>query len=721
MSGIKLIFKDWKLLLSNKHGRIALGFLLIVPLIYAGFFLTGYWDPYGRLDQLPVAVVNLDKGAVMDNQSIHAGDDFVKKLKENKDLNFQFVSSKEAEKGLKDGRYYMTITIPEDFSKKVTTLMDQHPQPAKLLYKINPGKNFVASQIGSTAVKEMRRKIANSITKSYTEGVFNKMQELAKGLGKAADGAKKLNEGTTEAKNGMAQLTNGIDRLTNGATQLEQGSNRLSLGTQKLTNGINRLTNGATQLEQGSNRLSLGAQKLDQGIQKLKQGTTNLSNGMGQLSIGHQKLENGMDQLTQGTKAWADGSVKIEQGQAQLEETAKVLKAELEQYVQKHPDAVQDADMQKIIKISEGIAVATNTLHNGQVQLTESAEKLNAAQGKIEEGMKQFGVKMNQATEGAKQLSVGAAQLANGFSQWENGFFSLSKGITALANGEKQLYNGASQWENGFFSLSKGITALTNGEQRLHNGAEKLSNGLIQLTDGTSELSTKLNEAAQKTSKIHTNDAVTTMFSQPVKLVESKLTDVPNYGSGIAPYFLSLGLYVGGIMGANILPLVRREEISGTTHFINKLGLFYSVGLIQTAIVDTLILCVFKLHVTSIPLFILFSLLVSFTFMTFILMLATVFGLVGKFTAITLLILQLATCGGTFPIELNAPIMRSIGQLLPMTYSVRGFQDVILLGDWSHLQLHTVTLLSYLVGAAFIIWVTCLIQNRKSSATPAHS
>ncbi|WP_374719064.1 YhgE/Pip family protein [Parageobacillus toebii] len=664
MNGIRLIFKDWKLLLSNKHGRIALSFLLIVPLIYAGFFLAGYWDPYGRLDQLPVAVVNLDKGAVMDNKSIHAGDDFVKKLKENKDLNFQFVSSKEAEKGLKDGRYYMTITIPEDFSKKVSTLMDKHPQPAQLLYKINPGKNFVASQIGSTAVKEMKTKIANSITKSYAEGVFNKMQELAKGLAKAADGAKKLNEGTTEAKNGMAQLTN----------------------------GTNRLANGATQLQQGSNRLSLGAQKLEQGLQKLKQGTTNLSSGMGQLSIGHQKLENGMDQLTQGTKAWADGSVKIEQGQAQLEETAKALKAALEQYVQKHPDAVQDADMQKIIKISEGIAVATNTLHNGQIQLVEGAKKLNAAQEKVEEGMKQFGVKMNQATEGAKQLSVGAAQLANGFSRWENGFSSLSKGITALAN----------------------------GEQQLHNGAEKLSNGLIQLTDGTSELSTKLNEAAQKTSTIHTSDAVTNMFSKPVKLVESKLTDVPNYGSGIAPYFLSLGLYVGGIMGANILPLVRREEISGTAHFINKLGLFYSIGFIQTAIVDTLILGVFKLHVTSVPLFILFSLLVSFTFMTFILMLATVFGLVGKFAAITLLILQLATCGGTFPIELNAPIMRSIGQCLPMTYSVRGFQDVILLGDWSHLQWHTVILLSYLVGAAFIIWVTCLIQNRKSSTAPVH-
>ncbi len=665
VKGIRLVFRDWTLLLKNKHGRIALGFLLIVPLIYAGLFLAGYWDPYGRLDQLPVAVVNLDKGAKMDNQSIHAGNDFVEKLKENRDLNFQFVSSKDAENGLRDGRYYMTITIPADFSKKVSTLMDPHPQPAQLFYEINPGKNFVASQIGSTAVKEMKTKIANSITKSYAEGVLSKMQELATGLGKAADGAKRLTSGTTDAKNGMTQLATGIDGLTNGATQLQQGSGRLSLG----------------------------AQQLEQGLQKLAQGTSSLSSGMGQLSTGYQKLENGMVQLSQGTKDWANGSVQIEQGQAQLEETANVLKNELQQYVQAHPGAEQDADMQKIMAMAEGIVVATSNLHSGQIQLADSAEKLNAAQSQIEEGMKQFGAKMNQATEGAKQLSAGAEQLPNGFLQWENGFFSLSNGITALSIGEHQL----------------------------QNGAEKLSNGLVQLTNGSSELSSKLAEAAKKTSTLHTDNAVTTMFSQPVQLVESKLTDVPNYGSGIAPYFLSLGFYVGGIIGANVLPLIRREDTSGTTHFVNKLGLFYSVGLIQTVIVDTVVLCGFKLHVASTPLFILFSLLVSFTFMTFILMLATVFGLVGKFAAVTLLILQLATCGGTFPMELNAPIMRSIGQCLPMTYSVRGLQNVISLGDWSQLQLQALILLSYLVGAALIGWVTCLIQNRRTPAMPVHA
>ena len=132
--------------------------MLIVPLIYSGFFLAGYWDPYGKLDKLPVAIVNLDKGAAMDEKIIRAGDDFVKNLKENKELAFHFVSEKNAEEGLKEDKYYMVVTIPADFSKKVSTLMDEKPEPAQLQYKVNPGKNFVAAQIGTTAVENMKTK-----------------------------------------------------------------------------------------------------------------------------------------------------------------------------------------------------------------------------------------------------------------------------------------------------------------------------------------------------------------------------------------------------------------------------------------------------------------------------------------------------------------------------------------------------------------------------------
>jgi putative membrane protein len=665
MKGIQLIFKDWKMMWSHNHGRIAFVFLLIVPLIYAGFFLAGYWDPYGRLDQLPVAVVNLDQGSMMDGKSIHAGNDFVEKLKENKDLNFQFVSLKEADQGLKDGRYYMVITIPKDFSQKVSTLMDEHPQPARLIYKINPGKNFVASQISTTAMEEMKTKIANSITKSYADGVFSKFQALAKGLGAAGDGAGKLNQGTSKAKIGM----------------------------EKLSDGIHRLNDGSLQLVAGSKKLSNGQQKLNQGIQRVKNGAQTLYSGMTQLSKGHQALEAGMEQLNQGTKVWSDGNEKLVQGQARVNDSANVLKKQLEQYMQSHPEAQQDPSFQQIIATSNGLANATNTLYSSQTQLAEGAKRLADGQAKIGEGMKRFGDKMNQATIGAKQLSDGTIQFVKGFSQWNQGFLSLQAGINKLANGGMQL----------------------------DNGADKLTNGLIQLTDGSDELSTKLNEAAKKTSSFHNNNALTSMFADPVHLVKSSISDVPNYGTGIAPYFLSLAFYVGGIMASNILPLGRRQDlrVSGTVHFINKLGLVYSVGLIQALIVDTVVLFGFKLHVASTPMFILSSVIISFTFMTFILMLVTVFGIVGKFAAVTLLVLQLSSSGGTFPSEMTIPLLGKIGQILPFAHSIRGLQDIISLGDWSQLQEQGLILIGYLLFAAIIAWITSHIQHRKILAEHA--
>ncbi len=605
MKGIQLIFKDWKTMWHHKHGRIALIFLLIVPLIYSGFFLAGYWDPYGRLDKLPVAIVNLDKGAAMDEKTIHAGDDFVKNLKENKELAFHFVSEKNAEEGLKEDKYYMVVTIPADFSKKVSTLMNEKPEPAQLQYKVNPGKNFVAAQIGTTAVENMKTKISNSITKSYTEGVFSKFQDLAQGLNDASHGAGKLHEGTTDARNGANQLADGIHRLSDGTSKVKEGSDKLA------------------------------------------------------------------------------------EGQVKADNAADSVKQQLEEYVKSHPEVQQDPAFQKIIATSNGLAKATNTLNNSQQQLTQGAKKLADGQHKIEEGINTFGVKLNEATAGTKKIADNAANLASGFTKWGTGFTSLQEGVNQLASGGTEL----------------------------NHGVDQLTNGLVKLDDGAKELSTKLGEGAAKIADVRNDDARNTMFSEPVQLVKSTVSDVPNYGSGIAPYFLSLAFYVGGIMASNILPLGRRQnmKVSGTVHFINKLGLVYVIGLIQALLVDVVVLGVMKLEVASVPLFVLSSIVISFTFMTFILMLVTVFGLVGKFLAVTLLVLQLATSGGTFPGELNIAVLSKIGQFLPMSHSLRGLQDVISLGDWSQLQMQILILLCYLVVAGGIAWITSHIQHRETN------
>ncbi|MFF2178700.1 YhgE/Pip family protein [Lysinibacillus sp. NPDC058147] len=662
MKGLQLVLQDLVAIWKHKHGRIALIFLTLVPLIYVGFFLAGYWDPYGQLDKLPVAVVNLDEGATIDDESIHIGDDFVDQLKKGKELNFQFVSAKTAKKGLKAGDYYMVISIPKDFSKNITTLMDKTPKPSKLLYEVNPGKNYVASQITTTAVEKMETKINASVTKFYSETILTKFQDVSIGFTEAGTGAQKLYDGTVDAKSGSVKLTDGIQSLDEGAQQLKTGSTKLSAGQDSLSNGVNALTTGSDSLYKG----------------------------LQQLTEGEYSLQSGMDQVNQGITNWSNGNTKLVQGQEQAASVASNLKEQLAQYVTDHPEAKQDQKFQQIIALSEALSVAETTLKAGQDQVGVAAKKIATGQATLQTGMATFGAKLTQATEGAKQLHAGTTEFASGFTKWMTGYTTLNTGITTLASGIGQE----------------------------SSGLMKLQDGLSSLAAGSNELTTKLNEAAEKTSNLQNNDSTTTMFAQPIELVASNLSKVPNYGTGIAPYFLSLALFVGGIMAANILPLGRREllKVTGTVHFINKLGLVYVVGLIQTLIVDLVVLLGFKLTVASVPLFILSSIIVSLTFMTFILMLIILMGNLGKLLAVTLLVFQLATCGGTFPGELENPMLAKIGGFLPMAHSLKGFQEVVSLGGWSNLATQGLFLLIYLLLALIIGWISSHIQHKEPSA-----
>ncbi|MCC5800946.1 YhgE/Pip domain-containing protein [Rossellomorea vietnamensis] len=661
MKGFALILQDLKAMLSHKHRRIALGFLLLVPLIYSGLFLSGYWNPYGKLEQLPVAIVNEDEGAVMEDEPIEAGKDFVKELKESEDLNFKFVSTAKAKEGLKEGAYYMIVTIPEDFSKKVSTLMDEHPEPAELLYMDNPGKNFVASQISSSATEKMKSKLSDTISKSYADGVFSKFEEVGKGLTKASDGASRLHNGIADEKAGMDTLAA----------------------------GINGLGEGSEKLQAGSEKLSTGAGSLESSLQHLHSSSVQLAGGMKSLSQAGEKMNMGTEQLADQTKKLAGAESQLQQQQSEANDTAEKLESQLQTYQESHPEAKNDREFKRIQELSEKLTASTSELENGQSKLHQQSEQLAGGQSQLHAGFSRFTDKLNQASDGASELATGSKALSSGFTDWNKGFTTLTAGIDSLSTGSEK--------------LSSGVSALNQG--------------LTELESGSGELSTKLADAAEKTSEVHSTEELSSMFSDPVHLVKSNVSKVPNYGTGIAPYFLSLALYVGGIMAANILPLGRRNDlhVNGTTHFINKWGLVFAIGSIQALIVDGVLLFGFHLEVVNVPLFILSSIIVSFTFMTFIFMLITVFGFVGKFLAVTFLVLQLATCGGTFPRDLNSPILRIIGENLPMAHSLSSFQEVITLGDFTQLAHQLWILFAYLAVAGGIAWFTTHMQHSKTA------
>ncbi|WP_152395129.1 YhgE/Pip domain-containing protein [Paenibacillus guangzhouensis] len=663
MKGMSVLSKEISTIVRSPKVLIPVIAILFIPLLYSGIFLGTFWDPYAKMSELPVAVVNADKGANYEGKSLDVGSDVVKKLKENPAFQWHFVDEAEAEDGLRNNRYYLTVKLPEDFSKKATTLMEEKPQQAEIIVESNEGHNFLAAQIGGTGMQTLKSEVSAEVTKSYTETVFDQLTEVSEGLTTAGDGATKLSNGVNDAESGANLLKKNLGLLVSGTSQLKSGVDKLQKGSQAVDQGAKGLQTGASQLAGGLGQLTGAQQQLLQGANKAKAGT---------------------EQLAQGLNASVDGSAKLSSGAEQL---AKGL----EQYIQA-TKSEQNPALQQLLAASQALAKGTADLHDGQVKLSQGATQLEAGQAQLQGGMTQFGTKLSEAAAGGKALAAGAKKLAAGTAQ--------------LPGGMKQ--------------VGDAVVKLSSGSTQLNDGAGKLTEGLVKLKDGSSELATKLNDAADKTSGIHGTDERVDMFATPVTLVEKSINKVPNYGTGFAPYFLSLGLFVGALISTIVIPL-RESPVanaSGWSRFVSKTFILIGIGVLQALFADAILLYGLGLEVESVSLFVVFSIVTSLTYMFIVQGLVTALGNPGRFAAIVILILQLTTCGGTFPVELTPKFYQMLGAWLPMTYTVNGFKAIISMGDHA-MMWHNVGILS-IFAAIFLVLTFVFFQavygNKKENA-----
>ena len=982
MKGNQLLRKEFTEIIKSKKILIPIIAVLFVPILYAGMFLWAFWDPYKQLDDLPVAVVNLDKGAVFDGKPIEVGKGLVDNLKDNKSFKWEFVSEKEAKKGMEGRKYYMLVRIPDDFSSNATTLLKDNPKPLNLEYIPNESLNFLSSQIGGTAIEKIKTEVSSTLTKTYAEKMFDSIKDVSKGLADGSEGASKLHDGSSELHDGSSKVTDGLHTLQgksgemkDGVQKLADGSNKLVDGSGKVTNGLNvlnsktgemqvgigklvdgsgKVTNGLNTLNSKTGEMQIGIGKLVDGSGKvtdglhalnsnagigklvdgsgkvtdglhalnsnagigklvdgsgkvtdglntlnsktgelrdgsekvtgglnklvsksgeLKTGTTDLSNGMGKLVEGQSQLEEGsqaiqkglqelnsnvqksaagleemqskvpsilntvnekidgaganvnqLNELTQSTAGDAKNAAQevanlqkqieslpkeyqeqlqpfitsavkstatvqqkaagVAGGTNKLNEEVKQLKGEIHQTtngLQKNlPNpagiktlaggiekltSAQNEFVSKFHGFGEGLdnaKIGADKLKDGSVQLIDGVTQLQSGSGKVTAGLGQLSAGVNQLADGSGQvtgglgtlsvgvskladgsgqvtgglgtLSVGVTKLADGSSQVTGGLGTLSAGANQMAGGVNQLADGSSQVTDGLGTLSVGAnqmaggvnqladgsnqvttglgtlngglnkmstgsTQLIDGVNKLADGSGKVTDGLVKVNDGSGELAEKLGEGAEKTGEVKGTDKTYDMFASPVKVKTEKMAEVPNYGTGFTPYFLSLGLFVGALLLSIVYPL--RDTVgvpkSGFSWFISKFGVLLSVGIIQAIVADVILLFGLGVEVQSIPYFILFSIITSLAFIALIQCLVTAFGDAGRFIAIITLIMQLTTSAGTFPLELIPKFLQPFNAWLPMTYSVSGLKAVVSSGDFDFMWQNVGVLMIFIV------------------------
>ena len=336
----------------------------------------------------------------------------------------------------------------------------------------------------------------------------------------------------------------------------------------------------------------------------------------------------------------------------------------------------------------EGITPLTD----GSRKITGGLGQLVDSKGEFQTGLNQLATGSGQLTGGLNTLADSTGPLANGVSALFNGSGQLTGGLNTLAesagplsNGVNALYAGSQKITGGLGQFVDPKGDFQSGLVRLQDGSGKVTNGLGEANDGSKELATKLGEGAEKTSETKGDENKYDMFASPVKVKTEKVSEVPNYGTGFTPYFLSLGLFVGALLLSIVFPL--RETVgvpkSGFSWFISKFGVLLAVGIIQALVADAVLLFWLGVEVQSVPYFILFSVITSLSFIALVQFLVTTFGDAGRFVAILTLILQLTTSAGTFPLELIPKPLQIFNAWFPMTYSVSGFKAVISSGDYS--------------------------------------
>ena len=872
------MFKEWKAIFKKPTFIIVMIGISLIPALYNIIFLSSMWDPYGQLSDLPVAVVNNDKEASYNGNTMTIGKDMVSNLKENKTLDFHFVDEDEGKKGLEDGDYYMVVTLPSDLSEKAASILTDHPEQMQIDYQTSSGHSFIASKMSDSAMTQLKQNVSTNVTETYTKALFNKMVDLKDGMSQAASGSEKLTDGANqlvagsqtlttnlhsladssltfsngteqftkglssyvsgveqlhlglgnfnsglvtytgavsqldsglgqlsskspELVRGINQLYTGVESYTGGVSQLNAGLNQFSSGVSAYTNGVGSIATGANQLSNQSATLRMGVEQLSEGIQQLsskldasseqKDQIDQLSSGLNQLNQAIQNIDVGdtkqLDSVLSSIVSLSNQMLASAQSDkattlANIQSTAAYQSLTSEQQAeisasvsQNSTDSIQSA--QSIIALVQGLQGSLENLQNqssnlstlknqanqvlplASTSLTGLSSGLTEIQGavtsklvpasqSITSGVNAYTAGVDKVSQGASQLSENNSTLTGGLDQLVSGSTTLTQkssnltagvgqlvektpelvsgieklstgsnqlnqksqeliaGVDKLQSGSGQLADKSSQLLSGASQLENGANKLADGAGKLAEGGTKLTSGLEGLQTGVASLGKGLGNASDQLKSASTESKNAEILSNPLSLSKTDNDQVPVNGIAMAPYMISVALFVAAISTNMIfakLPsgrhpesrwawLKSRAEINGIIAVLAGIlvyGGVHLIGLTANHEMRTFILII----------------LTSLVFMSMVTALTTWNSRIGAFFSLILLLLQLASSAGTYPLALTNDFFRAINPWLPMSYSVSGLRETIsMTGNIHHQVIFLSVILVLFIGLGMLAY-----------------
>lgn len=678
-----MLRQEWKKLFSNKILLVVTAAVIIIPAIYTTLFLGSMWDPYGNVGKLPVAVVNHDRPAVLDGRTLHIGKDLAEELKGNDSLDFCFPSEEDAEKGLETGRYYMVVTIPEDFSENAAALTAPSPEKMVLQFKTNPGTNYIASKMGETAMKELKNSIREEVTRSYAQVMIDKAAEAADGVAQAVGGIQNLDAGASSLAGGIAEAGEGGGKLASGTAAADESMVSLSKGLSVLEEKTSGLPAAASALDEGAGALTDGAQSISQGLDTLSSGVSDLQEGAATLSAGL-------------------NAVTGEEGarSAQLRSGAAALRDALGAIVSAMPTgdsrSAATADSGSGDTADIGPADITVSIPGDLSGLIAELSAVQQQAAALSQGIDAYTAGADAAADAGLQLAAGVTQLRagvdslkSGMSDLNGGIISLRSGTSSLAESAPALTEGITQAAGGAEQIQQqGTLALRRGAADLDNGLGRLGEGAADLKNGTSLLASEAARISSETAVFsdgsrEQRDETVDMFAAPLEIEEEQVTYVADNGHAMAPYMMSVGLWVGCIAFCLMYPLTScpGKPGSGVKWWLSKASVLAVTAVLQAVVMLGALAFFDGFEPERAALTALTACAASVAFMSVMYFFTSLLGRVGSFLMLVFMVVQLAGSAGTYPLEISGSFVPYLHKWVPFTYTVTAFRSTISGGE----------------------------------------
>ena len=662
---IEIFRKDIKEVFRKTNTWIIIVGLIFLPSMYAWPNILSSWDPYGHTNNIKVAVTSEDAGATVDGKELNLGNSLVEGLKNNKNLDWQFVSNKqEAEDGVRIGDYYASIVVPKNFSQDMTSVSRTEPQRATIEYTVNEKINAISPKITNSGASA----IANNISKNFVETangiIFERLHEVGikfeenlPSIEKAKEEIFKLNDNFSTYESTLSELIG----------KVEYGYNILN----NVQNTLPEIDRVATNSIMIADKAGITINNIQGFNERLLPIINNHLNVVEEVSKEANVIAKELQQKPDKTEEIKARQKALDSRLQASTERLQLVKNIFEYFNRLSNERLFNNQLERVTTLLNDITTikeVNNNIYNKMDHYDEIADT-------VKEEFVNKSARVNEVSSNMNsKLNVEVAPLISQVLSKAEVNIDKVSGIIAGAQGE----------------LPAVERKLSETEVKISNAYGKLLSLQAQMPSAKSKIQKLTDEIKKADSGIDKNQLFNLLkvdykqqaefFANPVKLQENKLYHIENYGSAMTPFYTVLSIWVGSLLMSSLLTTKVEDEEKKYKPYQKYFGrglLFVIISLFQTLIITLGDMYVLGTQATSPYRFVLYALLISLLFSSIIYTIVCILGNVGKAVCIVLLVLQLGSSGGTFPIQMTSEFFQALYPKVPFTYSIGLLREAV--------------------------------------------